>query len=897
MLKRTILCGGLLLSAALSLNAQTRVKLEELVRQHEQQKAEGSTTQHSNLKENSEKGEYQFQRWLWQARQHTDQQGYLVPQIEALRAWKKYEAETTNAKAKATAADQSDWKAIGPFSESGLWLGWQKNGMGRINTMAFHPTNADEYIVGTAGGGAWITKDDGYSWKVLTENMMSSAVSDIDFNPQNPNTIYICTGDKETPAGSSRDYNSIGVIKSYDGGATWDTTNITTKVGEYARTNALLINRLDTNSMTLASDSMIIKSYDGGNKWENVTPAFGMGIYVRYIYELVYHPIDTNIIYTACTIIDVPNQSFYSAILRSSNGGVTWSIRALIPQTIGETPPRAAIAVTKSNPNLVKVVVADMVNGGGLEGIYSSNNSGGSFVKIAGHNNYTTNILCGDADGIGSGGQGYYDLCIAIDPLDIKHIIVGGVNSWESRDSGYTWTLMTQWAEEKSGVPLVHADHHFTGYHPLHDSLLFDCNDGGIYVFRPKPLVSGYPVWIDLTVDMDITQYYRNAVSDNASFVLGGAQDNGTTMIDRNTSIAKPVGPGDGMECQIDPTDPNIVYVSSQNGSIFKWDLRKPMSWGNINFISFKNQNAGQGAWTTPFLIDPNDHNRLYTGYKAIFTSPDQGETWTAVSSNFSQLMNRLSMTKASAGTIYATEETGANIHYTHDTGNTWITMTHPYSETMISDILVDHKNSKQCWITFPGYGNNKTKVAMYKDGTWTTMNENLPDLPVYCIVQDTSNGTLYIGTYTGIYYRTTDMTQWEMYSTKHPMVNVYDIGINYKTGELVSATWGRGMWASPKYEKELGIPKGIPYAMNTIELFPNPSSGRFTIADNANNFGHKQVQARLIDVTGKTVWQQAGQFGAYTLNIDITGATSGTYVFEIIAADGKTAKERIVIR
>lgn len=876
-------------------NAQNRVKLEDIVQQHEQEQQKGNNTAGStSLFENKEKGDYQFQRWLWQARQHTDQDGYLVPVITGLRTWKQYEAATAKARSKATAADQSDWKAIGPYENSGFWLGLSKLGIGRINTMAFHPTDPRVIAVGTAGGGAWIVDAITGRWKPLTENMMSSAVSDIDFNPQNPNTIYICTGDKEYSAGTGIAYNSIGLIKSYNGGATWDTTNITASVGEQARTNSLLINTLDTNSMTLATDSMIIKSYDGGNNWANVTPVFGPGIRIRYLYELVYHPTDTNIIYTGCMIIDAPNQSLYSGILRSSNGGLTWSLRALIPQAVGQRVPRAAIAVTKSSPNLVKVVVADMA--GGLEGIYSSNNAGGSFVKIAGHNNYTTNILSDDVLGRGQGGQGDYDLCIAIDPKDVQHIIVGGVNSWESTDSGYTWKLMTQWANFQNGTPAVHADHHYTGYHPLNDSMLFDCNDGGIALYLPRFQGLGYS-WIDRAAGMNITQYYRNAVTGSASFVLGGSQDNATMLLDLNNSISTVAGDGDGMECQIDPVNPNIIYTSAQYGAIKRIDISKGISSNSVTSLRKNIPSAVKGSWTTPLLIDPHDHIRLYTGFQAIYTSPDRGDTWTAVSPNFSQLLNRLCMTKASAGTIYATEVSGKNIHYTHDTGHTWVTTTHPYDETMVSDILVDHKNKKQCWITFPGYGTNKTKVAMFNDGTWTTMNENLPDLPVYCIAQDTSNGTLYIGSYTGVYYRTPDMTQWEMYSTKHPMVNVYDIGINYKTGELVSATWGRGMWASPKYEKELGIPKGIPYAMNTIELFPNPSNGSFTIRDNEHYFSDKTVEARLIDVTGKTIWQAAKQFGAYTLTVDIVGATPGTYVFELVSADGKTAKERIVIR
>jgi len=49
-------------------------------------------------------------------------------------------------------------------------------GNGRINEIAFHPTNANIIYVGASGGGLWKTIDGGASWSSLTDGMPDLAV-------------------------------------------------------------------------------------------------------------------------------------------------------------------------------------------------------------------------------------------------------------------------------------------------------------------------------------------------------------------------------------------------------------------------------------------------------------------------------------------------------------------------------------------------------------------------------------------------------------------------------------------------------------------------------------------------------------------------------------------------
>ncbi len=900
-------------------NAQgTRVKLSDVVAKHQEEMAQKEQVAPTSIYENKEKGDYHFQRWLWYWQQHTDKQGYIIPKVEAYKIYKQYEAEQNRAAAKTT-ADQSNWKAIGPYSQAGVFLDFQKDGIGRINTMAFHPTDIEQFIVGTAGGGAWVTNDFGSTWRPLTQNMISSSVSDIDYNPQNPGTIYICTGDREYGVRHYKTnfaYSSIGLIKSTDSGKTWNTVAAQAQVSDFSTTNSFVINSKDTLSLTLATDKGILKSYDGGKTWSNaIVHAPAMTGYTRTrIYELVYHPTDSAIIYATARIDSLdqdgdltlrdtsnPAAGWASAaeILRSTDGGMNWDLAGTLP---GGT--RGAIAVTPTSPDILKVVFANnsIFSGPGLYGVFHSNNKGDSFIPLHIDNNCSKNILSSSASGTKCGGQGTYDLCITIDPTNINHVIVGGVNLWESKNGGVDWTVLAQGTKEVAGVPLVHADHHFLGYQmiPGLGPILMDCNDGGISYYGPDPNF-GVVGWHDIASGMNITQFYRIGASDKVNYVVGGAQDNGSNLIDRTTNLSTPIGYGDGVEAIIDPVDPNILYAGYVNGDLFKWDLSKGVTLLNFNMVTQninRVQGDGNGAWVSPVVIDPNDHKRLITAFSAIYASPDQGETWDSISHLFPSRIGRLAMCMSAPQTIYATEDgESKSIHYTHNNGTSWSTFQHPYTEPRISDIKVDQFNKDHFWITFPGFGQNKVKIAEYNMGTWTTMNENLPDLPVLCMIQDTSNKALYIGTYTGVYYRTPMMGQWEKFSTNLPVGNVSDLELNYKTGELIAGTWGRGMWATPKYKKP-DTTTGIEAiaASKQLDVYPNPSAGSFTVQTTNNDFTDKNVTIQISDVAGKLVYSEQASFKGNSLQVKTQGLSTGNYILKITNAMGNKLSEKLLI-
>ena len=161
-----------------------------------------------------------------------------------------------------------------------------------------------------------------------------------------------------------------------------------------------------------------------------------------------------------------------------------------------------------------------------------------------------------------TGGQGWYDLRIAADPTNANTIFIGGVNVWKSINGGSTYTLAGHWYGG-GGAAYVHADIHALYFVPNTTRLLVGC-DGGVFTST-----NGGTAFSDISSNLAIAQIYRLSVANtNSNLVISGWQDNGTNL-KNGTTHTRPLG-GDGMDCQIDPSNASIMYGELYYGSISK---------------------------------------------------------------------------------------------------------------------------------------------------------------------------------------------------------------------------------------------------------------------------------------------------------------------------------------
>ena len=800
---------------------------------------------------------YKFNRWCWYWKQHLDSNGYIVNGNRTVAEWRKFSQLQTNVAAKTTAS--SNWVFQGPSTSEGGY-----SGMGRINAIAFDPIDSNTIYIGSAAGSTWKTTNGGNTWTCLYDNMANLSVSDLKVNPQNRNTIYVATGDA-----NGTDNYSTGVIKSHDGGTTWVNAGITWPMSNYTLIRTLLINPLDTNKLMLGTNIGIFKTNNGGATWTNVAS----GNYR----QILYSPFDTSVVIAAME--PSPN----SQLAQSTDGGYTWNTVTSFSGT-----RRINIAVTPAAPNVVKAIVTNTDNG--LAGIYGSEDYGATYTPYFLNDASCTNNILGYDIGLPStscDGQGWYDLCIAIDPNNANNVVIGGINNYYSADAGLSWTIANQWWDNTAGLETVHADKHWLGYNTLTGGLYLGC-DGGIYK-NYSPLTGA---WTDLSNGIGITQFYRNAVDNNASFVLGGAQDNGTKML--NAGVSTDLTGGDGMQPLFNYSDPEtIFYCAYQNGYV---DITTD---GGATFNSITEDLPTPGAWITPYTLHPSNSSTLLIGYKRVYISYDNGSSWEPLSPPFSSSSNIeiLKVSIKDPGYIYAVRDNGwrSKIHFTKDLGVTWDTIPVPFTNS-ITDLEIDPDSAQKITVTISGYATNKVATYSGTTNSWIYENAGLPNVPANCIVSDTFSKTRYIGTDAAVFYKTKEMTSWALYNTNLPNVIVSDLNINHTTSEIWAATYGRGMWKSIKADETpvLGLKDVVHSYKMTIS--PNPSRGSFTISTTEMPFRNATATVRLMTTDGRIAQTSEGKFdNTGILKVNISNLAPGFYFCELSNAKG-TSRGKIVV-
>ncbi|RKE03409.1 VPS10 domain-containing protein [Marinifilum flexuosum] len=701
----------------------------------------------------------QFKRWEWNMRGQVDAKTGKFPEKSAQEVFNEY--FKTNKRTKSATIDASNWTVMGPNNSLGGYAG-----IGRINCIAFHPTDNNTYWVGAPSGGLWVTHDNGNTWTCLTDNNNVMGVSDIVIpsDYETSKTIYIATGDRD-----GWDNRSVGILKSIDGGLSWKKTGLSANLNDGLMVNRLLLDPNDDNIIIAATNNGVFKTIDAGESWNTKLSDLEFK-------DMESKPGDFNTLYGSTTY-----GSEEGEIYVSENGGSSWD------QSIKVTDGRRVeLAVTKANPSIVYAVVGKYDSA--LEGVYKSTDSGKSFTQTL--SGAKLNLLGYYADGADEGGQAGYDLAIEASPNDENILLVGGINTWHSIDGGSNWTLTNHWVGD-GGVAEVHADKHMLKYRENGD--LFECNDGGIYIST-----NNGKEWIDKTNGIVISQMYKLGISQTVKDeAITGLQDNGTKLVSEGSW--KDVIGGDGMEGIIDFTNKNIQYGAYQNGNI-----QRTKDYWNTS-VDITPPEAGPGAWVTPYIIDPNDHNILYAGYNEVWKTTDQGDNWSLISDLKGRKISVLAIAPSNSLILIAVENN--NIWRTDNGGKNWkeITNNLPVDQSLIQSVIINHFNDKVIWVSLSGY--NSDNVYESKDGgeTWTNISNGLPQLPSYSLVQNiqsTDENHLYLGTELGVYFKKGD-NDWELYSAGLPNVKIGELEIYYDNDDvnnsrLHAASYGRGLWQSP---------------------------------------------------------------------------------------------------
>lgn len=768
-----------------------------------------------------------FNRWFHLAEIRCYPSGNM-PRPDALLNARLKAENAAGAHQKQTAA--TDWQPVGPFNVPSNF-----NGIGRVNCIVISPNDTNTLYIGTACGGVWISHDGGGHWTSNTDNFPSLSIADIAVNPHNTDTIYAATGDGYGYENGS--FNafwgglySAGVMKSNDGGATWNPTGLS-----YLQTNRDIIQRLlihpnKTNVLLAATRNGILRTTDGGATWTNVEPG--------HVYSMALHPTNPDTVYAVNT----------NSLRVSYNAGATW--QTLSPG-INPTADRCTIAVSPVAPDAIWIL-------DGNEDLRWSHNGGLTFTTTTSPNT-VANFY------------GYYDRVLAVSPVDSDYVLAYGMKMAKTDDGGITWS-------ELDPLTKVHVDNHAAAINRLHPATIYTGNDGGIAVTR-----NGGASWTNLGNGLMISQIYQMGTSQqNADIVVCGLQDNGSFTYNGTNWLEKTGG--DGMDCAIHPTNDMLQISSYQYGNFF-------MSYDQGGTFSPLHVSTETGYWVSPVVFDHNSDQIAYFGLKNIYATYDQGFTFTnitsAIPTPFTNGSTSLAIAPSNSQVLYASSFN--KLIRTTDGGTTWTTAVGtgttalPVSSNAISFIAVDPHNAMRVFVTISGYAATK-KVYMSTNGgtNWTNITgTGLPNLPANCIALDTTTpGATFVGTDMGVYYIDSSQTSWTLYHAGLPNVIVDDINISYSNYKVRAATFGRGVWEC-KLKKDLPPQSVAPVVTVTPSagVYPNPTTSSWKLRFPGQKPASYSV--KVLDAAGRTVRTEDSPEA-----IDASALAAGLYTIEVVTGD-----------
>jgi photosystem II stability/assembly factor-like uncharacterized protein len=818
-----------------------------------------------------------YKRWEMEVLMHTDGSGEPGDPTEYYRAASN---EATLRQSSPNEVQQNAWFPVGPDYIPNNLTGYMENGIGRINCIAFHPTNVSTYYVGVAQGGVWKTTNNGVSWTPLTDDLPIIRISDIAIDPNDPDsTMYISVCDFEYVGvglflnGRKRNtHYGIGVYKTTDGGATWQATGLSFLLtdGDASLIRKIIVNPANSNEVVACGVTGMHRSLDGGQSWTLVQNGL--------FWDMLEDPNTPGTLYAATGWVMTSNLGV-AGIYKSTNFGQTWS---LLPSGIPGTGTvqRVKLAIAPSDPNYIYALTTNVLSG--FHGMYKTTNGGNTW-------NYITpplNIL-ESGDGFNSGGQGNYDVGMIVSQTNRDQVYVGGVNLWGSSDGGFNFNPASHWTLYYG--PTLHGDIHYMAHQPV-SGKIFVCSDGGVYHTNSIVTQSwssanaGNPWstnWVNVSNGMQITAFYRLSGSHNAAGrLMAGSQDNASFYYD-NGSWSTIFG-GDGMDNYLDPSDDDFIIGSSQYGYFYR-----SFDDGINDAGTFPNVNSEDGEWTTPIVADYNTPGTLYAGFENVVKTSDNGNSWSAISNfpfvNHSVEVCALAVANSNSQVLVAGKRVRyewnepAAMYRSTNGGATWNNITSGLPDSLYyTSIEIAESDANTLYVTMAGFSTgNKVFRSINGGSTWQNISFNLPNIPVNCIKYiPGGSGDVMIATDIGVYVLPAASSTWVNQSLGLPNVIISDIEFNVPLNRIYLSTFGRGIWATDldMFTNSTEI-AASPVAMN---LFPSPNNGSFTL-EMSGEGASDVFDLRIIDVMGKTVHTQSLQ-GSNRYQIQFTAAPGMYY-------------------
>lgn len=691
------------------------------------------------------------------------------------------------------------WRSIGPY------IG------GRSVAVAGVPSERDLFYMGGVQGGIWKSTNYGLSWTNISDGKIPGVgdpIGALAVAPSNPKVIYAGTGEADIRS----DFDTgDGVYKSTDAGKTWSYAGL-------RDTHMIAKIAIDPHNPNVAyAASMghvfkpnpergIFKTTNGGATWAKV-------LFVddkTGAIDLAMDPRNPNVVYAAMWQAQrVPwkltSGGPGSGIYKTTDGGAHWKNISRRPGLPSGVLGKIGISVAASNPRIVYAIV--QAHDGG---VFRSNDAGATWTRTNAEMKLRQ--------------RAFYYIAIFVDPTNPQVAYAPEVDGvYKTKDGGKTWTV----------INLPHGDNHIVWINPNDPKILLVGNDGGATVS-----VDGGDTWSSER-NQPTGQYYHVALDEQFPFhVFGAAQDEGA-FEGPSAAVGPGIGPGEWHPVALgestfvapEPGDNYVTYGSGYYSAFARLNYltgeQKNVSpWPRYMSGASSAETKYRFGWTHPIFFSPADPRELLVASQVVFSSTDHGQTWAILSPDLTRNdpsteaptggpidldetgtetfpdLSSLAVSPLDPKTIWAGSADGL-VHVTTDHGAHWTAITPPQLPqwAQISSIEPSHTDkgtaylsaSRYMWDDYHPYVYETTDYGAH----WTRLTNGLPSNQyVFAVRQDPSEPRLlFAGTRSTVYVSLDGGRSWQPLTLNLPGVQVRDLAIDAREGELVAATHGRAFW------------------------------------------------------------------------------------------------------
>jgi len=693
------------------------------------------------------------------------------------------------------------WRSIGPF------LG------GRVVAVAGVPSNPNLFYFGGVQGGVWRSTDYGNEWINISDGkipMTAQTIGALAIAPSNPKVIYAGSGERDI----RNDVDTgDGIYKTTNAGKTWTYAGLR----ETHTTTGLVIHPTNPNIAYAASmghvftsnpERGVFKTIDGGKTWKKILFVDnGTGAI-----DLVMDPSNPNVLYAAMWQAQrVPwrltSGGPGSGLFKTTDGGLHWVDLSKHPGFATGILGRIGVAVAASNPRIVYAIV--QAHDGG---VFRSNDAGSTWKKV---NNQMKLRQ-----------RAFYYMSIFVDPKNAQVAYAPQVDDvFKTTNGGVTW---------KPSFPRTdHGDHHILWINPHNTKIMLEGDDGGAVVST-----DGGKSWSS-ELNQPTGQFYHIALDGQFPFhVYGASQDEGSfegPSASPNGFIAwgdwHGVASGESTFVAPEPGDSKATYGGAYYSVLFRQDNEvgqdKNLSpWPTYLGGASSGELRYRFGWTHPIFFSPAKTGELLLAAQDVFSSSDHGATWKLISPD---LTRNDKSTEGPTGGPINLDQTGAEtypdisslaasplggdelwagsadglVHVTTDHGAHWKLVTPPQLPqwAQITSIEPSHTTPGTAYLTASRYMWDDFHPYVYQTadfGThWTPLTTGLPeDQYVFAVRQDPREPRLlFAGTRSTIYVSLDGGGNWQPLALNLPGVQVRDIAIDARQGQVAIATHGRAFW------------------------------------------------------------------------------------------------------